>query len=113
MNVAQVTTMREDIPLIDRIAPWEGSTQESADYHKAKMLAERKASGLDENGEVIPMADRPRKATVLTMPIASRSIPWDSQLDCDEAIDLAVETYGLEAVVRALRLVAATNGVLL
>jgi hypothetical protein len=55
--------------------------------------------------------DRPYlPGKVLTMPIPPRRIPWDSQLDCDEAIDLAVETYGLEAVVRALRLVAAANG---
>jgi hypothetical protein len=47
---------------------------------------------------------------VLPMPVGPRRIPWNSQLDCDEAIDLAVETYGLEAVIRAVRLVAATNG---
>lgn len=34
----------------------------------------------------------------------------DQRVACAEAIDAAVETYGLDACIRALRLVAAVNG---
>jgi hypothetical protein len=99
MRLAQVQPMREDIPLSDDSLS-RAKRQQAED--RAKVTAE---TGLKFDG------DKPYlPAKVLTMPVGPRRIPWNSQLDCDEAIDLAVETFGLEAVIRAVRLVAATNG---
>jgi hypothetical protein len=100
MNVAQVMPMREDIPLTD----------DSLSRAK-RQQAEDRAKVTAETGLKFDADGNPYLPKVLPMPVGPRRIPWNSQLDCDEAIDLAVETYGLEAVVRALRLVAATNGV--
>jgi hypothetical protein len=100
MRLAQVQPMREDIPLTEDSLS-KAKRQQAED--RAKVTAE---TGLKFDADGNPYLP----ARVLTMPVGPRRIPWNSQLDCDEAIDLAVETYGLEAVIRAVRLVAATNG---
>jgi hypothetical protein len=100
MNVAQVQPMREDIPCTEDSLS-KAKRQQAED--RAKVTAE---TGLKFDADGNPYLP----AKVLPMPVGPRRIPWNSQLDCDEAIDLAVETYGLEAVIRAVRLVAATNG---
>jgi hypothetical protein len=96
-----VKPMRDEIPLTEDSLS-KAKRQQAED--RAKVTAE---TGLKFDADGNPYLP----AKVLTMPVGPRRIPWNSQLDCDEAIDIAVETYGLEAVVRALRLVAATNGV--
>jgi hypothetical protein len=105
----QKTTMPDNRLPVDLTAPLEGSTPFSAAYQLDKANQERALycprMPLQDRLEVIP---RPRR--VLTMPV-QRSSSLDAAVDCGEAIDLAVETFGLQAVIRSLRLVAATNGI--
>jgi hypothetical protein len=89
--------------------PEQGATPVSAAYHLEKANQERALycprMPLQDRLEVIP---RPR--LVLTMPAAPRTKSLDETVSCAEAVDLLVETYELEPVIRALRLVAAING---
>lgn len=89
-----------DVPHLREFAP---VTPESIAQAKQVQADERAASGLTFDG------DRIRPAKVLTMPVRSAQ-PLAVRLDVAEVIDHAVEAYGLEAVIRCVRLVAAING---
>lgn len=81
------------------------------DAKAAQLEARRKA--VAEVPELAPhLADEPLPTyRVLEMPIQPRRVSLTKQMNCDEAVDLAVESFGVQTVLRSLRLVLAANGI--
>lgn len=75
--------------------------------------AEARAQITEETGvhfreDGIPII--PHRFASLKMPVLAGGMALSERVDCAEAVDAAVETYGLEAVIRAVKLLAAMNG---
>lgn len=56
------------------------------------------------------MTDKRPALRLVHLPVRPSTLPMEQRLDCAEAVDRLVETFGLDAVCRCIRLVAAMNG---
>jgi hypothetical protein len=110
-------------PDIDVIAPLAGSTNASAEYHREVANRERTAHGFPphERIELAPDSEIDRLRELarhnvrvfprVAAPIPSRMLPPKQGERLQEAVDGLVEEYGLGPVIRAVKLIAASNGI--
>ncbi len=65
----------------------------------------------DEEGRVLFTSSTRRLSLVPTLPVLFAGVPVETRDAVADAMDLLVEQYGVESVLRCARLIAAANGV--
>lgn len=96
--------------LRDVMMPLNGSTDASARINLAIANAERRAIGLPPQ-ERIQVGSNVRQFPRVALPIPPRVLSRDQSEQLQDAIDMLIEQYSLEAVGRAVAVAKAANGI--
>jgi hypothetical protein len=94
----------------------DASTLASVAAARAYCASQRLAYGFNPDPDAPPIEVGPAavlRFELTAKPIPERTLPMERQLDLNDAVDGLVEEYGLQNMIRALRMVASVNGVTL